>query len=572
MALPFLRSNVEVICHRLICTFYREKGDLFYQKQDFVIGSDDDRILDTIPPPSSSGVAAAASTDANGNVSSDMQVLNDVINRIGSSGLTTLQMVEAETLHDILVKQMLTDHVRTKLVQQASNKSAAKAAGSNMASDFSLKGSVGSHSNTEGGHTSRRLSVSVSAVIPAVPIGAGAGNERLTMAQRLGLEANFLTSEEKDWLQLDRILNAEYYSASAGAEVKAAYANMDEEDEDDDLDEQMVGDKLSDENGRYYQDSSSSSSSSAGPDEWTCPYKTSDELLSIYHKKIDTKDYISALQLHRDKIHNSAVSLNSGTNPRAAAERDRATAGGNDTQFTSDEIRVKYLMDKYYVSDKESMLGIERLKAMHFLTNKIKTVFYQVEREEHLAYHLTMENLLTNTRDSENQLIHTEAERLFQVKVKTKQSLRELTEAHVKAMRLLKDSNQTKGDNIREKQLVVAESNEAPNKNKINRSSFYYGDFIKKDADDDDSLSSLERQRMWGAFTHVHPARFVTYFRLFPFTQSHDSLIPMYIVRGLSLKLHVSLCRSITPRCIIRHPSLIPQTACSRFTPTTIPH
>ena len=89
LALPFLATVDEVDAHRLINMFYRGKGDFFYKRADY---------LSSEPPETSDDASVGGSSVASG---------------VASIYLSPQEMREAEAVHDILMKEIRRDRVRT---------------------------------------------------------------------------------------------------------------------------------------------------------------------------------------------------------------------------------------------------------------------------------------------------------------------------------------------------------------------------------------------------------------------------------------------------------------------------
>ena len=111
MALPFLRNNNEVNSHRLVTTYYHNKGDIYYQQLDITSG------VSVVPTDghntqlsSSSAAAATAASLSTDTVikggKTEVHSIEDAMKQIQTSGLSKKQMMEAEIVHDILRRRL----------------------------------------------------------------------------------------------------------------------------------------------------------------------------------------------------------------------------------------------------------------------------------------------------------------------------------------------------------------------------------------------------------------------------------------------------------------------------------
>ena len=267
----------------------------------------------------------------------EVHSIEDAMKQIQTSGLSKKQMMEAEIVHDILVKQMLTDRMRTKLIDQiqymnthandtttsltnSRNQSVKISSGTTTAMNTSTHSNANTTANDESSTVTSSNTTETSTSRNHQP--------RLTVAQKNEINSNFLTSDEIDWLQLDRLLNVQYYNNLEINDTKTINNNNNNKDskqslhkhklnfdslsqvlhdnEDDDeedymnevlaVQEQTVIASSSTlsmkqrKNKSYYHDGSYSQSFINNNDDervWKCPYTTRDELLAIYRSNIN---------------------------------------------------------------------------------------------------------------------------------------------------------------------------------------------------------------------------------------------------------------------------------------------
>lgn len=247
LALPFLHTNAEVNAHRLINKFYRGKDTSYFEREDYF---------------------------SEGNYFEDESEIRD-----GNRVLSKRQIEDAESIHEILLREIRRDHIRARI---------------------------------------------------------GIGN---------------LSVEEEDWLEIDRILNPEILFDDINEKTDTfsflppfaltssilptsvtkrtvAFGSPAYESTSPVLD----GD-------RYIQvrsqtDRGESAFQSA---KWRCPLSRQ-EILSLKEKVLDEN-------------------------------------------ASYDDRRVKFLMEKYYVSEDESYLGHQRLQMMKIITSEVRNILRKFEEQ-----------------------------------------------------------------------------------------------------------------------------------------------------------------------------------------------